>query len=429
MASVQITSAETIQPSTSTPEHLRTLKLSMLDMHTPALYLPLILYYSSNSIGDNAHNASKTDQLKSSLSEALTRFFPLAGRMKDESSVDCHDQGVDFFEAEVSSQLSEYLSLPNIEEFLSQLLPCNFFNSKSGTEVLLAIQLNRFQCGGIAIGVCVYHLVADMVTMATFINCWATTARGANYVLCPTFNSASLFPAKPVEKFTPAITETISTKRFVFTESSIATLRAKSSTYSPVGRPTRVEALSALIWRSVIKATRKEGCSRGLVCQHAVNIRSRMDPPLPDHSFGNLFIVAATSGVVEKDLYQGCLEEQLREAFRQINDAHVRELQGPNGHSKISQSRRIVAEKFSNMDIEFCTFSSWSRFPFYELDFGWGKPVWVSAAPFLLRNVVILLDGRCGNGVEAWMNLEKEDMARLMKDEELLSFISNPVIV
>ncbi|XP_068666828.1 vinorine synthase-like [Aristolochia californica] len=425
---VQVTSTETIHPSSSTPEHLRTFKLSMLDMHAPIVNLPLVLFYSSNN-GDKTQNAAKSHQLKTSLSEALTGFFPLAGRLKEESSIDCNDQGVDFFEAQVSSQLSDFLRLPNMVEFLYLLLPCNFLNYKSGTDVLLAIQVNHFQCGGIAIGVSMSHLVVDMASMVTFINNWAITARGAQYVPGPTFNSASLFPGKRVERFILPVSETISTKRFLFTESSMATLRAKCSTYSRVGMPTRVEALTALIWRCIIRVTRKEGSSRALASQHAVNIRSRMEPPLPDHSFGNLYLLVTTSGVAEKDLYQGCLEEQLREAFRQIDDAHTRALQGANGDLKLWESKRKVAEKFSNMEVEVCSFTSWTRFPMYDADFGWGKPLWVSTANLQLRNVTILLGRRWGEGIEAWVSLEKEDMAKFEQDDELLTFASDPTIV
>ncbi|XP_068664961.1 vinorine synthase-like [Aristolochia californica] len=429
MVDVQVTSTETIRPSSPTPEHLRTFKLSMLDMSAPTFYIPLVFFYSSNIKVAKSQNAAKSHRLKTCLSETLTRFFPLAGRVKEESSVDCNDQGVDFVEAQVSSQLSEFLKLPNKEEFLFQLLPCNFFNSKSGREVLLAIQVNHFQCGGIAIGVSISHSVADMATTATFINNWAITARGENWVPCPTFNSASLFPARRVERFSSPVTENLSSKRFVFTESNLASLRTKSSTYSRAGMPTRVEALSALIWRCVIRATRKEGSSRALACVHAVNIRSRMDPPLPDHSFGNLFVVVTTSGVAEKDLYQGCLEEQLREAFRQIDDAHVRELRGSNAHLKLWELQRRVAEKFSNMEVEFCSFTSWTSFPLYDVDFGWGEPVWVSTVNYPSRNVVYLLGRRWGDGIEAWVCMEKEDMARFEEDDELLSFVSDPTIV
>ncbi|PWA66790.1 pelargonidin protein [Artemisia annua] len=56
-------------------------------------------------------------------------------------------------------------------------------------------------------------------------------------------------------------------------------------------------------------------------------------------------------------------------------------------------------------------FTSWCKFPFYEVDFGLGRPVWVasSAGP---ASMVTLLDGQGGCGVDAYANLEIEDMQR-----------------
>ncbi|KAG9446133.1 hypothetical protein H6P81_012261 [Aristolochia fimbriata] len=429
MMDVQVTSVETIQPSSATPEHLRTFELSLLDMQAPIMYIPLVFFYSPSNGNETENAAAKSDQLKASLSEALTRFYPFAGRVKEESSIECNDQGVDFVEAQVSCELYQFLGLPNVVEFLEQLHPCNYLKPKTGSDVLLATQINHFQCGGMAIGVGIHHLVADMSAMATFIKNWATTSSGANRVAGPSFNSPSLFPASRVERIRFPVTETFSTKRFVFTQSSLTRLRAKASTYSRSGMPTRVEALSALIWRCAIRATRKEGGSRAMVCLKAVNIRPRMAPPLPDNTFGNMFLLANTSGVAEKDLYQGCLEEQLREALRQIDDTHIKKLQGPNGNLHVWASKERVVEQFSNMDVEFFIISSWTRFQMYDYDFGCGKPVWVSVYAIPVRNAALLLDRRGGDGIEAWVCLEKEDMDRFEQDDELLSFVSVPTIV
>ena len=82
-----------------------------------------------------------------------------------------------------------------------------------------------------------------------------------------------------------------STNRFVFSASKIAALRDKFSDNS-FGefprRPTRIEALSAFIWArcmTAIKAQDEPNKIYSLL--HAVNLRPRSDPPLPDQFFGN----------------------------------------------------------------------------------------------------------------------------------------------
>lgn len=55
-----------------------------------------------------------------------------------------------------------------------------------------------------------------------------------------------------------------------------------------------------------------------------------------------------------------------------------------------------------------CT--SWCRFSFYEANFGWGKPSWVSTPSAQVKNVIILLDTKDGDGIEAFLSFKEEDM-------------------
>lgn len=111
MLNVQVISKETIRPSSPTPIHLRSYKLSLLDQFSPQTYIPLILFFSGN--GDP--NADKSHQLRRSLSETLTHFYPLAGRIQEDDTVNCNDKGVDFLEAQVNGLLLEFLKQPDCE--------------------------------------------------------------------------------------------------------------------------------------------------------------------------------------------------------------------------------------------------------------------------------------------------------------------------
>ncbi|KAF5175708.1 vinorine synthase-like [Thalictrum thalictroides] len=61
---------------------------------------------------------------------------------------------------------------------------------------------------------------------------------------------------------------------------------------------------------------------------------------------------------------------------------------------------------------------------FYETDFGWGNPVWASSASLATKNGILLMDTKCGKGIEAWVSLNEEDMSRFECDLDLLSFTS-----
>ncbi|KAK3211956.1 hypothetical protein Dsin_016662 [Dipteronia sinensis] len=90
---VSIISREIIKPSSTTPNHLRTQKLSHLDQMNIDTFISIIFFY------DKA--PKHCDQLKTSLSQTLSHYYPLAGQVKDHLSVDCNEYGVTFVKAQV----------------------------------------------------------------------------------------------------------------------------------------------------------------------------------------------------------------------------------------------------------------------------------------------------------------------------------------
>ncbi|KAM5565285.1 hypothetical protein ABKV19_019355 [Rosa sericea] len=116
---VKIISKECIKPSSPTPQHLKTHKLSLLDQFIPSIYVPMILFYpihpNPTASANSANTSQRSKLLKQSLSETLTSFYPLAGRIRDNLSIDCNDEGASYTEAEVESlNLSEFLNHPDV---------------------------------------------------------------------------------------------------------------------------------------------------------------------------------------------------------------------------------------------------------------------------------------------------------------------------
>lgn len=68
------------------------------------------------------------------------------------------------------------------------------------------------------------------------------------------------------------------------------------------------------------------------------------------------------------------------------------------------------------------TCTSWCRFPMYEADFGWGKPEWITVPEAPWKNMILLMDAKNGDGIEAMVSLDKEEMAAFEQNQELLSF-------
>ena len=79
----EIISRETIKPSFPTPHSQIWYKLSVFDQMSYGVYIPIIQFYTSNG-GDNLVDFShRLSRLKKSLSETLTRYYALAGRIGD----------------------------------------------------------------------------------------------------------------------------------------------------------------------------------------------------------------------------------------------------------------------------------------------------------------------------------------------------------
>ena len=83
----EIISRETIKPSFPTPHSQKWYKPSVFDQISYGVYIPISLFYTSNG-GDNPVDFShKLSGLKKSLSETLTRCYPLSGRIGDGGSI------------------------------------------------------------------------------------------------------------------------------------------------------------------------------------------------------------------------------------------------------------------------------------------------------------------------------------------------------
>ncbi|KAL0307402.1 UNVERIFIED_CONTAM: Stemmadenine O-acetyltransferase [Sesamum angustifolium] len=151
------------------------------------------------------HDSGETSRkLKRSLSDALATYYPLAGRIRENSWVDCNDAGAEYVEAWFNNvQLSDVIEKSGTEE-LKQYVPVE---PCGGGDVPLAVQVSFFSCGGTAIGLCLSHRVADAMSLVTFINAWAAACRGETKTIAltqPTFSLASRFPPADFSKYFPS---------------------------------------------------------------------------------------------------------------------------------------------------------------------------------------------------------------------------------
>ncbi|PWA86741.1 Chloramphenicol acetyltransferase-like domain-containing protein [Artemisia annua] len=185
-----------IKPSSPTPPHLKTFELSILDQLIISPYVPIILYYPNRTSDTIFQALERSVSLKKSLSKTLTQFYPLAGMIKNDLSIDCNDVGANYVLALVHCCLDDFLRDPDhglINRFLA--FEPSFDESSTGARVT-NIQVNIFECGGIVIGLCVSHKILDGAALNTFLKGWANMACEAKEVVYPNLTAPTLFPAK-----------------------------------------------------------------------------------------------------------------------------------------------------------------------------------------------------------------------------------------
>ncbi|XP_038718672.1 stemmadenine O-acetyltransferase-like [Tripterygium wilfordii] len=423
---VQITSKDTIKPSSPTPPHLRNYKLSLLDHLIPAPYAPIVLFYPCNT-----DYVISLDLLRQSLSKTLTRFYPLAGTMKDDLSIDCNDEGAYYVETRVNCTLDHFLTKPDLV-LIHKFFPCDLILKESAGTFASNFQVNVFECGGIAIGICISHKVVDGAALSTFIKAWSGAARGCGEAILPDFVASSLFPTSDLWLRDSSIAMWGSlfrlgkcrTQRFVFDSSAITGLKAKANLKLC---PTRVEAVSGFLWKCLMNASeKKHGSPRPSFLTHLVNLRRRISHPTLENSMGNLLWIAATRCVVEHKPGLKHFVTEVKEATSKIDGEFVKTLRSDEGSSVMSDSFKEIGE-LGRQGVECFGFSSWCKFGFYDADFGWGKPVWVSSFGMdgsVFINLIMLNDTRFGDGIEAWVTLDEEEMNILEHNPELVEFAS-----
>lgn len=74
-------------------------------------------------------------------------------------------------------------------------------------------------------------------------------------------------------------------------------------------------------------------------------------------------------------------------------------------------------------------FTSLCKFPLYDPDFGWGKPTWVGSPALTFKNLVVFMDTKTEDGIEAYVSLTGEDMAKFEADKELAACVNKTRLV
>nr|XP_043611290.1 salutaridinol 7-O-acetyltransferase-like isoform X2 [Erigeron canadensis] len=368
---VEIVAKETIKPTSST-DLPRTYTLSCLDQIAVDAYIPFVLFLPNNNtsrggiITDDVVS-KRSKLLKETLPAILSRFYPFVGKLKDNVVIEGNSEGGVFYvEARVKQTLEEFLCHPD-DDKIRELLPekPHINESWMGNNYAIGVQVNIFGCGGIGLSMVLSHKIIDFQTYMIFMKAWAAAVKGEPETISPSFVASDVFPSDP-----------------------------------------------------------------NLLLSHKplVNIRKRSSPPLPENSIGNLFTpaVALCFPTSKPDL--PTLIGELRDSIAKENSEKIESMKGENGLKMIKESFKHQMDAISETEYVMVT-TSVLNMGIYDLDFGWGKPVWFYYInPSMTSRLLVLIDTPQGDvGVEAIVTLTSDEMEIFQCDTELLSYATlNP---
>ncbi|RYR23832.1 hypothetical protein Ahy_B02g057324 [Arachis hypogaea] len=442
---VEIISRENIKPS-STPSHLKTFKHSFLDQLAPFPYAKVILFYASQNLSGFP---KRLELLKQSLSETLTQFYPLAGKIKDNLSIDCNDEGANFVVAKLNCPITKFLKKPDLNT-LNKFLPTTPYIEETMIGAYVTnIQVNVFDCGGIAIGFCISHRIIDGDSLDTFLKVWTERAscnHNSKLLTKPNFATSSLFPTSTLH-FRDLSKKTWGsifrkgkwvTRRFLFKNSAIATLKAQivaKSSSDPFknhpNTPTRVQIVSALFWKYFMAASKDQfGIQRPSILLNTMNLRRRMAESLhPENSIGNFLWLTISEHKSEHELNLNELVSKVKKSMEEIDKDFVARLQSEEERRSIRETffrKMSLSNNKGDEVLEGLNVNSWCNFGYYDADFGWGKPMWVSSVGVqgnsVLGDKITLVDTKFKDGIEAWVTLDEDKMKYLVSSTELLTY-------
>ncbi|PQQ01071.1 spermidine hydroxycinnamoyl transferase-like [Prunus yedoensis var. nudiflora] len=347
---VKIKRCYVLKPSTPTLQG--SLALSELDQVDTISHVSIIYFYRPDQNFVSQPDAI-VNTLKDSLCRALVPFYPLAGRLRwiggGRLELDCNGMGVQFIEAESNSKLDDLgdFSPPEYD----YLIPTVDYTLAIHELPILLVQLTRFKCGGVSLGLTISHAVVDGQSTFHFISEWARLAKGEPIGVMPfldrkAFQARTLPAGNTLGRYQSELDhiplllgqsddieermKKTTVAMLKLTKHQVEKLKRMANEgngYNHSGTKrayTRYETVAGHIWRCVSKARvhrNEQPTAMGVY----VDLRSRMQPPLPQGYFGNAtFYGVARSlagDLVSKPL--GYASSRIREAIEKMSNDYV----------------------------------------------------------------------------------------------------------
>ncbi|MCL7024711.1 hypothetical protein MKW94_018660 [Papaver nudicaule] len=386
-------STSIVLPATQKNGTTRKIELNPMDFRPFRRLYPqsgLLFPKPKTSVESNQEETNKIIRnLKSSLSQTLDYFFPLAGRLGMEKHEDgtisfyinCNSAGAKFTYAVADVTVADLLEPTYTPDIIDSFFTLDGVPNYDGLSMpLLSIQVTQL-IDGIFMAFSINHSVCDGTSIWQFVYSWSQISRGFNISHPPAIvprwlpNETSFPINLPFSSITELFVEKhipspqLRQKTFHFTPRNIAKLKGKAKSESGFTF-TSLQAVSAHVWVSVTRA-RHLHPNEEVTFQFGIDNRDRLDPPLHKGYFGNAVQVGTATvkagELLEKGITFGAsLLKQMVESWTNIEiqcywESWLENPVMPSPSDFTSSTNLLVGGS--------------TKFSLYSTDFGWGVPL------------------------------------------------------
>ncbi|OAY33751.1 uncharacterized acetyltransferase At3g50280 [Manihot esculenta] len=443
MGQIEYVSATTVKPTTNTNSPQ---KIESTPFDLPFLVVDYthrgILFLKPEQQKQHLGKNNVIDHLKISLSRTLDIFAPFAGRLATVENEDgttsffihCNGAGAMFVHA-----VADGVSVADILEpscvptsiVHSFFLMNGVYNFEGISKPLLAVQVTELGDGAVFLGCSYNHAVADGTSFWNFVNTWSEISRSYGEILQPPpvlgydwFLHGIDHPIRVPFSYDETIcnrfiSPPLIEKVFHFSKEKIAALKAKANAEMSTSKISSLQAILGLLWRSTIR-TRNLDADQEIYCRVLVNMRQRLQPPLPEEYFGNA-VVFGTATTTAGEL----LKNGLGFAALQINKMVAQQTDEVVRKNLENWVKRPVLKKLSSAASNALIVASSPRFNVFGNDFGWGRPVAVrGGAGNNYDGKMSVFPGVREGSVDIQACLLPETLQSMEKDEEFMEALS-----
>ncbi|MCD9637856.1 hypothetical protein HAX54_021395 [Datura stramonium] len=413
---LSIISKKIIKPFTPTPSTQRWHKLSHLDQGLTHMLIPFVFFYPKNQVNAIPNGAKQiSDLLANSLSKTLTCYYPWAGSLKDNATIECDDNGAEFLEVQINSPMDNVVNHPdsNVKDLT---FPQGVPWGNDVDRTLTIAQLSYFECGGIAISACLSHKIGDARRAYCFLRDWAALTRSTKTIRpSPYFVEDSILPSpigagpliSPI--YRSNVDECVQ-KRFIFSSAKLSALKSSID----MQNVTSNEAVNALLYKCAASSAaivNSGSLNQSQLFQFA-DMRDMTSPQLPPNSIGN--ILSALSSPIYHN------KEELKLSNLVVDIRKSKDNLSTSGEKRFAIKMLLDAYGTGKCDVYLS--SNLCKFPFIQdLDFGFGEPIRASIGRGPYNKVFFLMRTHDG-GIEALVHLNEQDMSVFEHDKHLLEF-------